>query len=67
MLNQEVSEWLAMERTLGAGVGDYESTVSWKVTKPLRLVRRFQYSVRDIGFASTLRLVVAFAARRDGR
>lgn len=67
MLNHEVSAWLGMERTQGAGIGDYQGTISWRVTKPLRLVRRFQYSARDIGFAETVRLAAKWAARRNGR
>lgn len=64
LLNHEVSEWLDLERTLGGHSGDYESTLSWRVTKPLRLVRMFQFAARDNGLGAALRLALTFIARR---
>ena len=51
-------EWLSSVesggRTLAA---QYEQTLSWRVTKPLRLFRKFQMSVRHRGLSASLHLL----------
>ncbi len=66
MLTHDVSEWLEMQRGLRVGFADYESTVSWRVTKPLRLIRTFQYAAKEHGLSSALRLAGAVLTRRRG-
>jgi len=64
LLNNEVELWLALEPRFGASAGDYESTLSWRVTRPLRLLRTFQLSVHDVGWRTSVRLARNYLMRR---
>ena len=48
--NQSLDKWLSVVHAEGSSVRDYENTVSWRVTAPLRSVRRVQSAIKDIGF-----------------
>ena len=57
--NQAVLRWAELIHTRGIGVSEYENTLSWRITKPLRVVRRGQIAVRELGFVNVVRTVAA--------
>jgi hypothetical protein len=58
--NHSLDTWLRVVHSSGIAVRDYENTLSWRVTRPLRLVRRVQVAVREMGIGP----VVAAGVRR---
>lgn len=57
--NQAASRWAELIHTRGIGVSEYENTFSWRITKPLRIVRRGQLAVAEMGFANVVRTVIS--------
>lgn len=57
--NGAIDRWLTMALEEGRQVRDFESSLSWRVTRPLRLAGVVTRSVRAVGFASTVRLAIS--------
>lgn len=57
--NQAASRWAELIHTRGIGVSEYENTFSWRITKPLRIVRRGQLAVAEMGFVNVVRTVIS--------
>lgn len=70
LLNEPLDEWVASMQLGGGGsvhyVADFESTLSWKVTRPLRAARTFQIRVGQLGLPVAVRHSVRYAKRRLG-
>lgn len=49
LMNRDFGAWLEMVRHEGGSLREYEKSLSWRVTKPLRLVRAFQVRVKEAG------------------
>lgn len=52
---------------VGGSAAEFESTVSWRITKPLRAVRTFQIRVGQLGFGTAVAHSMRYARRRLGR
>jgi hypothetical protein len=65
--NHDVSAWLEVIRAEASEVRSYERSISWRVTRPLRMAGMFRRSVRDIGIGATMDRVFAFIARKVRR
>jgi len=57
--NGAIDRWLTTALEEGRRVRDFESSLSWRVTRPLRLAGVGVRSVRTVGLVPTLRLVVS--------
>lgn len=69
LLNDPLDTWLeGIHFGGGAGVSavGFENTLSWKVTKPLRLARTFQIRVGQLGFPGAVKHSARFVQRRLG-
>lgn len=62
--NASIASWLEVVGVESRILGDMQNSVSWKVTKPLRLVRKVQIKVAEVGVARTSQLAVADLKRR---
>ncbi|PPF13553.1 hypothetical protein C5C36_01095 [Rathayibacter sp. AY1G1] len=68
LLNDPLDEWAANMSFGGSPfVADFESTLSWKVTRPLRAARTFQIRVGQLGLPGAVRHTVRYAQRRFGQ
>ena len=52
LLNSDVAEWLEAVGQRGASVLDFQNSVSWRITRPLRLVRSYQLRASRDGWGS---------------
>ncbi len=62
-----LDDWLLVTEHLAGTQQQMESSLSWRVTAPLRLVRLFQVKARELGLPAATRLGTAVVARRLGR
>lgn len=66
-LNDTVTDWLVSVVAYATVVPDVHNTVSWRVTRPLRLVRTFQLKVSQVGLRPAVGIVASRARRRLAR
>ncbi|MBF4463346.1 MULTISPECIES: hypothetical protein [unclassified Rathayibacter] len=64
LLNDPFDEWVERIQVGGVTASGFERTLSWRVTKPLRLVRTFQIRVQQLGLPGAIRHTARFAKRR---
>ncbi|NQX14894.1 hypothetical protein [Rathayibacter sp. VKM Ac-2857] len=64
LLNDPFDLWVERIQVGGVTATGFEHTLSWRVTKPLRLVRTFQIRVRQLGLAGAIGHSARFAKRR---
>lgn len=62
-----LDDWIVVTTRTAAVLTDITNTFSWRVTKPLRMVRRFQVTASEIGLAAATDLAAGAVARRLGR
>lgn len=63
--NGVVDRWLDVTLSEGRIAREYENSLSWRVTRPLRLARRGFSAVRTMGPVAVARIVLE--RRRSGR
>lgn len=61
-----LDDWAVVVGRAGREIQSMQQTLSWRVTKPLRLVRRLDRVRRERGVVETGRLVAVELARRIG-
>lgn len=68
LLNDPLDEWAANMHFGGGAhyVADFESTLSWRVTRPLRAARTFQIRVGQLGLPGAVQHSIRYAQRRFG-
>lgn len=64
LLNDPFDEWVERIQVGGVTASGFESTLSWRVTKPLRLVRTFQLRVQQLGLLGAVQHTARYAKRR---
>ncbi len=62
-----LDDWLRVTSSVTDAVTEIQSTVSWRVTRPLRLTRMMQRKVSEIGVVPASRLAAVALAKRLGR
>ena len=62
--NESIASWLTVVGTESRILGEMQNSVSWRVTKPLRLVRKVQLKVSQVGLGQVSQLAVADLKRR---
>ena len=62
-----LDDWIIVTTRTSVVLENVTNTVSWRVTKPLRMVRRFQGSAKELGLVAAADLAAASIARRLGR
>jgi len=65
--NTAFSDWLSATQNHANEIESFYNTLSWRVTKPLRVVRKVQLKAGEVGLARTSQVVVAELGRRVGR
>lgn len=60
----DLRTWIKAVRDEGRLVRDMQKTLSWRVTRPLRLARFLQLKVAEVGVMKTSQLAVADLRRR---
>lgn len=66
LLNDPLDSWVE-NMYVGGSAAEFESTISWRITKPLRAVRTFQMRVSQLGFGTAVAHSMRYARRRLGR
>ena len=62
-----LDDWIVVTtRTVGV-VEAMQATLSWRVTKPLRVAKRFQRAAQNEGLSVAIDLAAVAVARRLGR
>ena len=64
LLNDPFDLWVERIQVGGVTASGFEQTLSWRVTKPLRMVRTFQIRVRQLGLPGAIGHTARFAKRR---
>ncbi|MWV73435.1 hypothetical protein [Rathayibacter rathayi] len=64
LLNDPFDEWVERIQVGGVTASGFERTLSWRITKPLRLVRTFQIRVDQLGLPGAIRHSARFVKRR---
>ena len=59
-----LDDWIIVTTTAGADLQQMKTSLSWRVTKPLRLARRFQSGMREYGFSAATELAAAEIAAK---
>lgn len=67
LLEHDVSTWLDRVRTEGAGYRDFENSISYRITTPIRWAGIFVRKVRSDGLGDALGLAFAAVKKRAGR
>lgn len=67
LMNESLNSWLTVVGDESRILGEVYSTLSWRITRPLRLVRQVQRKVAEVGAAETTSLVAARVKQRLGR
>ncbi|WP_166786538.1 hypothetical protein [Cryobacterium sp. TMT1-19] len=62
--NESVESWLEVVGTESRILGQMHGTLSWRITKPLRFVRKVQLKAAQVGVAQVAQLAVADLRRR---
>jgi len=62
--NESVESWLAVVGTESRILGQMHGTLSWRITKPLRFVRKVQLKTAQVGVSQVAHLAVADLRRR---
>ncbi len=62
-----LNDWIVVTTRTAGLVEQMQSTVSWRVTKPLRVFKRFQRTATDEGLRVAIDLTAVAVARRLGR
>lgn len=62
-----LDDWIVVTTRTAGALHAIQQTVSWRVTKPLRMVKRFQRASDEYGFGRAAELTAASVARRLGR
>ncbi len=62
--NADVETWLAALRAQALVDTSFSNTLSWRITRPLRLMRSYQIKVSQLGLVPATRAAVAVARRR---
>ncbi|MCU1527630.1 MAG: hypothetical protein JWP75_1393 [Frondihabitans sp.] len=62
-----LDDWLRVTSSVTDAVIEIENTLSWRVTRPLRLVRLLQRKVGEIGVIPASQLAATAVAKRLGR
>ena len=67
LLEHDVVTWLDRVRAEGSSYREFESSISYRVTAPIRWAGIFVRTVRSDGLGDAVGLVVASVKRRAGR
>lgn len=62
-----LDDWLRVTSSVTDAVGEMQRTLSWRVTRPLRLARLLQRKVGEIGVVPASQLAATALAQRLGR
>jgi hypothetical protein len=66
LANQSLNTWLVVVSDEARALSQVYSTLSWRITKPLRLARQVQIKVKEVGVTETAAVVGAGVKRRLG-
>jgi hypothetical protein len=66
LMNQSLNTWLAVVGDEARALALVYSTLSWRVTRPLRLARQLQIKAKEVGISETASVVAARLKRRSG-
>jgi len=64
LMNQSLNTWLVVVSDEARALSQVYSTVSWRITRPLRVARTVQTKVREVGVTETAAVVAATVKRR---
>ncbi|WP_166879383.1 MULTISPECIES: hypothetical protein [unclassified Salinibacterium] len=62
-----LDDWVLITARGGDALRAFQNTFSWRVTRPLRVFRRFEKRVHEIGFVPSSQLAAAALARKLGK
>lgn len=59
-------DWVQVTRHHAGAIRDMQESLSWRITRPLRLVRTYQYKVREVGALNATRIAAEIVVARVG-
>lgn len=62
-----LDDWLSVTGHATSALSQMENSLSWRITKPLRLTRRLASKTKEVGFLAAVELVATTVAERVGR
>lgn len=62
-----LDDWILVTTRNVDAIRAMQRTLSWRVTKPLRVLRRFQRRAADIGYVTASQLAAVRVAEKLGR
>lgn len=61
-----LEDWIFVTSRVSGALRAMQHTVSWRITRPLRVFRRFSYRAREIGVVDAGQLAAVALARKLG-
>jgi hypothetical protein len=59
-----LEDWVVITSMTAGALAEFQSTLSWRITRPLRLFRRYQIAVERHGFREATELGAVAVAER---
>lgn len=59
-----LDDWIVMTTMTAGALAQFQATLSWRITRPLRLIRRYQTVAQREGLMSATRLSAVAVAER---
>lgn len=61
-----LSDWIRVTAEHAGALRDMQNSLSWRITRPLRLARTYQMKVSEAGVLEATRIAAAMVAARAG-
>lgn len=59
LMNDSLSSWLVVVSDEARALAQIHATLSWRITRPLRLARQVQIKAKEVGLQETASVVLA--------
>ncbi|WP_346233420.1 hypothetical protein [Parafrigoribacterium mesophilum] len=61
-----LDDWIFVTSRVSGALRAMQHTLSWRITRPLRVFRKFSYKAREVGVVDAGQLAAVALARRFG-
>ena len=67
LLENDISTWLHFVKNDATSLRHFQNSISWRITKPVRLVGKFSRKLKEVGIVATVSLALAAITARVRR